>query len=178
MTTRTARVGAFQSVRMNLTKRLAVIAGVCAIAASTAGTASAALGPNELLNRSVAAYEYFCENNHDAQFYSDWVSVQGMSPMRFPDNPYAVALIVTFANYNRQEEVVGIPPAGLNDETHRYLCSAAGQTAFTGAYKSVVERQAIGLDPAYTTEASLNAFAEKKLAAIEAVITAEENRHG
>jgi hypothetical protein len=166
------------TLTMTMTKRLAAIAGVCAIAASTAGTASAAAGgPNELLKRSVAAYEYFCDNNHDAQFYSDWVHVQEMSPMRYRDDPYTVALIVTFANYNRQEEVIGIPPAGLNDETHAYLCTAAGQTNFVATYKTSVEKFAIGMDPAYTTEASLNAFAEKKLAAVEAVITAEENRH-
>jgi hypothetical protein len=165
-------------MNMIMTKRLAAIAGVCAIAAGTAGTASAAAGgPNELAKRSVAAYEYFCDNNHDAQFYSDWVHVQEMSPMRYRDDPYTVALIVTFANYNRQEEVIGIPPAGLNDETHAYLCTATGQTNFVAAYKTSVEKFAIGMDPAYTTEASLNAFAEKKLTAIEAVITAEENRH-
>lgn len=159
-------------------KKLAVVAGVCAIAASTAGTASAAAGgPNELMKRSVAAYEYFCENNHDAQFYSDWVRVQRMSTMKFRDDPYTVALIFTFGNYNRQEEVIGIPPAGLNDETHRYLCTAQGQTVFVANYKSAWEKLVTGMDPAYTTEASLNDFAEKKLEAIEAVITAEEGRH-
>jgi hypothetical protein len=40
-----------------------------------------------------------------------------------------------------------------------------------------VEKLAIGLDPSYTTEASFDDFAEKKLEAIEAVITTEEDRH-
>lgn len=178
-TARTARGGAFQSGCMNITKRLAVLAGVCAIAASTAGTASAAsAGPNELLKRSVAVYEYFCDNDHDAQFYSDWVTAQQMSPMRYSEDPYKLALLFTFANYNRQEEVIGVAPAGLNNETHRYLCSAYGQTKFVASYKSAMEKLALGFAPGYDTEAALNAFAEKKLAAIEAVVTAEENRHG
>jgi hypothetical protein len=165
---------------MNLTKKLAVLAGVCATVAATAGTASAAAGdPSALMKRSQAVFTYFCDDNHDAKFYSDWLDVQQMSPMRYQDGvrPYQDALYVMLAANYPKESAIGVSSYGLDDETHKVLCTANGMTSFVTVLKTYQEKFAIGLDPAYTTEASLNAFAEKKLAALEAVITTEEARH-
>jgi hypothetical protein len=178
---RTARVGEFQSECMNLTKRLVVLAGVCAAAGCMTGTASAAAGdPNELVARSQAVYTYFCDDNHDAKFYSDWLDVQRMSPMKYQDGVdiYRDALYVMLAANYPKESAIGVSSYALDDETHKVLCTDNGMTSFVAVLKSYKEKYAIGMDPAYSTEASLSAFAEKKLKALETAVAAEEARRG
>jgi hypothetical protein len=165
---------------MNMIKRLAVIASVCAGVGCTAGSASAAAGdPNELVSRSATVYTYFCDNDHDAKFYADWLTVQRMSPMRYQGNIdiYSDALYIMLAANYPKESAIGVSSYALDNETHKVLCTDNGMTSFVTVLKTLKEKYTIGFDPAYTTEAALAGFAEKKLEALETAVAAEEARH-